>query len=220
MIARTLEPEIMDEPTRAKAYADADFSSVNQTFVEEMLSRFPQGAQGRILDLGCGPADIPLRLLTLAPRARISALDASPVMLELARKRLARTGAQSSVELILARVPDLPAGCAGFDGVVSNSLAHHLPDPSVLWSAVKKALKPGGFVYITDLIRSETEEKARETVETYSGQEHPLLKDDFYHSLLAAFTPEEVKAQLAEAGLESLDFSLISDRHWLVAGTL
>jgi hypothetical protein len=38
--------------------------------------------------------------------------------------------------------------------------------------------------------------------------------------LLAAYTVEEITQQLAQAGLESLEATTISDRHWLVSGTL
>ena len=46
-----------------------------------------------------------------------------------------------------------------------------------------------------------------------------MLKEDFYNSLLAAFTPAEVEDQLAAAGL-SLEIETISDRHLLVSGRL
>jgi len=43
---------------------------------------------------------------------------------------------------------------------------------------------------------------------------------DFYRSLLAAFTPAEVRAQLRAAGLEELAVEVISDRHLFVSGRL
>lgn len=220
MIARTLEPEIMDEPTRAKAYAKADFSDVNRNYVEGFLKAYPDLLKSSVLDLGCGPADIPVRIVLAAKDIRITAVDGSPVMIELAKKRLCETGLEDQITLLQARIPGLPLADGTFDAVVSNSLAHHLPDPSVLWEEVRRLLKPGGKIYITDLIRAESKEKARETVETYSGEEHPLLKDDFYHSLLAAFTVEEVQQQLKEAGLTAVRVQPISDRHWLAAGSV
>ena len=71
---RIPEPEeLMNDSTQAKAYAGADFSEANQLFVE-LLERLamagPQalGLQGRMLDLGCGPADIPLMLARRHPQ--------------------------------------------------------------------------------------------------------------------------------------------------------
>ena len=220
MIERTLEPEVMDEPQRAAAYAKADFSQVNDDFVAGLLRRCPEAAKSRVLDIGCGPADIPIRLLRKAPAAEISAVDASGVMIALAVDALAAQKLTGKIRLLVARVPGLPLESGSFDAVISNSLTHHLPDPNALWGEAKRLLKPGGFLYVTDLIRAESKERARETVETYSGNEHPLLKDDFYHSLLAAFTVEEVSRQLISADLGELEAQAVSDRHWLVAGTV
>ncbi|MBI4425546.1 MAG: methyltransferase domain-containing protein, partial [Elusimicrobia bacterium] len=75
---RTLEPEVMDAPERAEAYARADFSEVNQRFVDEFLGRCLEPR--RVLDLGCGPGDIPIRLARCAAKVRVTAVDASPAM--------------------------------------------------------------------------------------------------------------------------------------------
>ena len=46
-----------------------------------------------------------------------------------------------------------------------------------------------------------------------------MLKRDFFHSLCAAFTLPEVRAQLADAGLGGFRAEMISDRHWAAWGT-
>ena len=56
-------------------------------------------------------------------------------------------------------------------------------------------------------------------VETWSGTEPEVLKLDFFHSLCAAYTVEEVREQLLRAGLE-LEVEKITDRHLVVSGTL
>jgi hypothetical protein len=71
-----------------------------------------------------------------------------------------------------------------------------------------------------DLLRPESPERAAAIVEANAAGEHPLLKEDFYNSLLAAFTLEEVAGQLAAAGLGSLRSQQTSDRHWLVSSRL
>ena len=50
-----------------------------------------------------------------------------------------------------------------------------------------------------------------------SPLEPPVLKRDFYNSLLAAFEIEEVRAQLAAAGMSGLSVRTVSDRHLLVS---
>ena len=68
---RTPEPEeLMDEVEQARAYAEADFSAANNLFIE-LLEQLAQGPlSGRLLDLGCGPADIPLTLAQRNPELR------------------------------------------------------------------------------------------------------------------------------------------------------
>jgi hypothetical protein len=71
-----------------------------------------------------------------------------------------------------------------------------------------------------DLLRPETPEAARAIVERYAGEEPAILRRDFNHSLLAAFTEDEVAAQLAEMKLTGLLVDVPDDRHWVVAGRL
>ena len=55
-------------------------------------------------------------------------------------------------------------------------------------------------------------------MEQYSAGEPEVLKRDFHNSLLAAFNPAEVRAQLQAADLHELEVTIISDRHLLVSG--
>jgi ubiquinone/menaquinone biosynthesis C-methylase UbiE len=157
-------------------------------------------------------------LAKTASQVRVTGVDASPAMLELGRKALSAAGVGGRVELLCGRLPGLPLPEGGFDAVLSNSLAHHLPDATDLWREVARLAAPGGFVYVMDLLRPESPQRAKAIVEAAAKDEHPLLKEDFYNSLLAAFTLEEVRDQLAAAGLRGLEPKQVSERHWLVAG--
>jgi len=72
---------------------------------------------------------------------------------------------------------------------------------------------------VMDLFRPTSPDAARTIVETVAGNEQPILKEDFYNSLCAAFTAEEVRSQIKQAGLD-LDVIQISDRHMLIRGLL
>ena len=69
-----------------------------------------------------------------------------------------------------------------------------------------------------DLRRPQSRDEARALVERYAGDEPKVLREDFYHSLLAAFRPEEVHEQLARNGLDALTLEVTSDRHFVVWG--
>jgi len=124
------------------------------------------------------------------------------------------------VGLLEAVLPDLPLDAHAFDAVLSKDLLHHLPDPSVLWREVMRLGVPGAAVFVMDLIRPDTPEIARAIVTTVAGNEDAILQQDFFNSLCAAFTIEEVTRQLYAAGLGALEVTRSGDRHLLVQGRL
>src|SRR4051812_5776901 len=89
---RTLEPELMDHPEQALAYARADFEQENQGFVDRFREYFPEFTVGHILDVGCGPGDIPIRFARAMPGCRITGIDASEPMIGLARAAVTQAG--------------------------------------------------------------------------------------------------------------------------------
>jgi SAM-dependent methyltransferase len=217
---RVLEPELMEETSQAEAYAVADFAEPNQAFVSRFCELFPHVTRGEVVDLGCGTADIPIRLCLAWPGLRVTAVDGADAMLEHARVAIAGAGLSERISVRRATVPNaLPPG-SSFDAVISNSLLHHLPEPSVLWQEVRTLGKSGAAVYVVDLMRPASRARARALVDAYAADERDVLRRDFFNSLLAAFTVEEVQAQLAGVGLEGLRVEQLSDRHLGVSGRL
>ena len=218
VMERVLEPELMTDEQQAIAYAKADFSTSNQWYVDHLLADCPNQL-GNILDIGCGPGDVMLRLAAARPSVRITAIDGSNAMIELARKAVQRAGLRQRVTTLHGYVPGLPLEEHSFDAVLSKDLLHHLPDPMVLWSEASRLGRRGAAIYVMDLMRPESPEAARRVVETVARDELPILKDDFYASLCAAFTLEEVKAQVKQSRLP-LDVTQVSDRHMVIKGLL
>jgi len=218
---RTPEPELMDSEDQARAYAEADFSEANTLFEQQFLERLPQaGRGGRLVDLGCGPADICVRLGSRLAGWSITGLDAGPNMLKHAQAAVDRAGLQAKVELRLAHLPDHSLEARAFQAVVSNSLLHHLPDPTILWTTIRQVGAPGATVQVMDLSRPASEADAAAIVERHAAGAPRVLQEDFYNSLLAAYTPAEVEQQLQDCGLDGFEILQPSDRHWLVAGQL
>jgi ubiquinone/menaquinone biosynthesis C-methylase UbiE len=214
---RQPEPELMEDPEQVKAYAEADFSLPHQQFVDRLWDFIHEPAfNGIALDLGCGPCDISLRFAKAFPFSRIDAVDGSRAMLNYAATRMACVG--NRIRLIQGRLPFvLPERF--YEIIFSNSLLHHLPDPQILWQTVKQAAKPGTRVAVMDLLRPPSREAASALVDAYAGDEPDVLRHDFYHSLLAAFTLEEIRDQLQTADL-ALNAEQISDRHVFIKGVM
>ena len=215
---RVLEPEIMDDREQVIAYAKADFSSSNQMFVDRLIETYPDRLES-ILDIGCGPADIPIRIVRAVPSAKITAVDASLPMVEMAERAVQQAGFEDNIAVVLGRIPGLHIGKAQFQTIASKDLLHHLPDPSVFWKEVVNLVRGTTAIHVMDLYRPSSREDAKNIVESVSGNEPEILKRDFYHSLLAAFTVDEIQDQLDSASLP-LHLAKVSDRHFLVHGLL
>jgi SAM-dependent methyltransferase len=221
MIERVTEPELMDDPRQAWAYAQADFEQPHNEIIGRFARVFAHtDINDDVLDLGCGPADITVRFARRYPRCHIDAVDGAQAMLNHGRARIEQAGLSDRIRLLHYVLPacDLPR--AHYATILSNSLLHHLHDPMGLWATVKQAAASAARIFIADLMRPDSLQAARALVEQYAADEPEILQRDFYNSLRAAFTVDEVKAQLAAAGLNNLKVEAISDRHLVAYGSM
>ena len=107
--------------------------------------------QMRIVDVGCGTGEQTLGLEKLFPGADIIGVDVNAPSLALAQKLAQRV--RSKVRFIEAdicrnlseRLHDLATG--PFDLVCSMGVIHHLKDPRVGFTAVRKLVGPEGLFY-------------------------------------------------------------------------
>ncbi len=216
---RTLEPEVMDDPEQALVYAQADFEKENQGFVDRFREYFPDFSDGHALDLGCGPGDIPIRFAQAFPACRITGVDASAPMVRLAEEAVQKAGLSDRITFRCERFQDL-AGTNIVEAAISNSLLHHVPNPLQFWHKLRLTVKPGSPVLVMDLFRPDSPEEAQAIVDRYASGAPDLLRRDFYNSLLAAFTEDEIASQLARMNLTRLLIDVPDDRHWVVGGLI
>ena len=217
---RRPEPEVMDIPSEAAAYAEAGFGEVNQAFVDHLLALAGPVERARAVDLGTGPGDIPVRVARARPGWHITAVDASEAMLAIARGAGDDAGVSDRIEWLLADAKATPLPEAAFDVVFSNSILHHVADVAAFWAEVRRLGRIGALAFLRDLSRPATEAGALAIVEQYAGGESEVLREEFRRSLLAAWTPREIRAQLEAAGLSGLEVRLVTDRHLDVVGRL
>ncbi|MBF0371671.1 MAG: class I SAM-dependent methyltransferase [Magnetococcales bacterium] len=220
---RIPEPQLMLDKAQAKAYAEADFSLPHNHFVQLFQDHFPQwhNKPAYALDLGCGPGDVTRRFAQAHPQCLIHGIDGSREMIDQGRRMLARQeeGA-GQISLIHGLLPGASLPRARYEIILSNSLLHHLDNPQTLWQTIHERGLPGASIGIMDLLRPGTITTAKELVESHAGNAPQILKDDFYNSLLAAYTADEIEAQLQEAALDFLEVQVVSDRHITIMGTL
>ncbi len=217
---RIPEPELMNHPEQAKAYAEADFSEANKLFLQLFQRYFPDAEPLKVLDLGCGPGDITVAFARTFSRSRIWGVDGAEAMLKFARqKTMDDSNLSGRIRWLRARIP-ADIGIHGFDGVISNSLLHHLQDPGILWQSIRQYGQAGAAVLVMDLFRPANVDAAQALVDQYACDAPAVLQRDFFNSLCAAYRPGEIEEQLERAGLENLAVEIVSDRHVAVHGLL
>lgn len=210
----------MDEAGQALAYAEADFSASNELFVDLFKAQCPESFSGEVIDLGCGPADIPIRFAGAYPNCRVDAIDGAQAMLDLAAAAIEEQQLDKQISLHCQYLPAMDLDRAHYDAVLSNSLLHHLNDPADLWLSIAHCARPGASILVMDLLRPEDEILVDELVAIYAVDAPEVLRVDFRNSLFAAYTLQEVAHQLEAAGMGHLEVSQVSDRHLAISGKL
>jgi SAM-dependent methyltransferase len=196
---RATEPERLDEGvTDREALASlADLRFVNRWLgnhprflaaVRPYLSRSPRP---RLLDVGCGSADVPAALARASPSLLAVGVDI---------KLLHVRAAPAAVKTVVADVRALPFAAATFDVVTASLFLHHFDAaeaPGVLrtlYGLARRAL------VINDLRRARLPY-------VFGRAAFPLLfrsrvsVDDGLVSIRRGFTEREMRAAFAEAGI-------------------
>jgi len=155
----------------------------------------------RVLDLACGPANQLLQVARLNPQVHFVGLDASPTMLQCAQHTLEQAHIQN-VELLQGDMTRLThQGDASLDGVICTMSLHHLPDTTALATTlleIRRVLKPQGHIYLVDFGRL----KLRSTQHFLANdlRQSPQFTEDYFNSLRAAFSVEELTSAVAVLG--------------------
>lgn len=213
----------MDDPAQAAVYEEKYLESAYYLFVWCFQKFFPDLEKGiTVLELGCGTAGISLRLAKCLEVGRIDGVDGAESMLQYGREAVEKEKLSHLVQLFCGVLPEhLELPCRRYGVIVSNSFLHHLDDPLVLWDAVKRYGDANAAILVVDLIRPSCEADAQDIIKKYLPDAPPLLRRDMLASLLAAFTVEEVTAQLHRAGLsEQLCLKRVSPFQYAVYGRL
>ena len=96
-----------------------------------------------------------------------------------------------------------------------------LPIPEALWQTVRRYSRPGAAILVIDLLRPVDENTAELIIDTYVPDAPPILHQDMLLSLRAAYTLEEISAQLLQANLnEDLTLQMASPFQFAVFGYL
>jgi ubiquinone/menaquinone biosynthesis C-methylase UbiE len=208
--ARRLEPEIMDEADEAAAYmsagAEEHLARLDAAWIERVVASGPRGS-ARVLDVGTGGGQIPARVARRRPEWRIWAVDRSGSMLAAGRPAFQALCQEARVALApfrlgraLAEARALPFPDGAFDLVISNSLLHHIGNPTSVLDEIARVAGAAGRVLLRDLRRPPSALLPAWVAwhgRKYRGAMRRLYED----SVAAAFTPEELAIVLRHSDL-------------------
>jgi ubiquinone/menaquinone biosynthesis C-methylase UbiE len=212
MLPRVLEPEVMDSAEEARDYDAMDHAAVNAIFVSDFRAAWD--GVSPVLDVGTGTAQIPIEFCRAVPAVRVVGVDAAESMLGVGRDNLARAGLVGRVELKLADAKALPFADGSFAAVMSNSIVHHIPDPGAVLAEMVRVLRPGGLVFVRDLLRPADEPALATLVNLYAAGANDHQRRLFADSLRAALTLAEIRDLVARLGHDPAAVRQTSDRHW------
>lgn len=168
------------------------------------LSRLRPGEA--MLDVGCGTGTLALAARRVAGASgEVFGIDASPEMVERARRKARRAGLQ--IELRQAPAQALPFADGRFDLVTSTLMLHHLPrqDRQACVREMARVLKPGGRALVVEFARS-------------SQARGGLVRHLVRHGRVR---PADINGLLSDAGMAVLESGPLGllDLHYVLAAT-
>lgn len=109
-----------------------------------------------VLDIGCGAGNYTLQVLERLPNLDVTLLDLSAPMLERASERVAAVSS-GAIRTLQSDVRETDLGENQFDLILAAAVFHHLrteAEWAQVFGQLYRALKPGGTVWIYDLVEA------------------------------------------------------------------
>ena len=207
-LERVPEPEEMDEVEEVESYNSAaaarHLDALDNTFVEHLLRLLPTRETWNDsywgLDVGTGPAQIPIKILRQFPGLKIIGLERSPNMLACARQNAECAGMADRLLLLRADGHSLPFPDGVFSMVCCNSVLHHAREPLRLLREIFRVAAPDAAVLLRDLQRP-ARPLLRWHLWRHGRHYQGLMRRLFEDSGRAAYTLEELEDFIQKAGL-------------------
>jgi demethylmenaquinone methyltransferase/2-methoxy-6-polyprenyl-1,4-benzoquinol methylase len=132
---------------------------MDASWKRDALTSIVRGAQGATdaLDLACGTGDLAVAIARALPNMRVTALDASPRMIDEANRRLSdatRDGALASrVTTMVGDMAAIAVPTASVDLVTAGYGVRNVPDPTQSVREMARVMRPGALLVTLDFYR-------------------------------------------------------------------
>ena len=111
-------------------------------------------ARRQVLEVGCGVGAQIAVLLRRWPELVVTGVDRADVQLSHAREWLSPAIAAGRVRLTRGEGTRLPFPDRSFDGAFVCWVLEHASDPVAILKEIKRVLKPGGVMYVTEVFNA------------------------------------------------------------------
>jgi len=105
------------------------------------------------LDIGCGTGDLAIAVLHKDPSARLTGIDLSMPMIEIAQRKTRSLGVQDRAIYQTGDATALVFGDLSFDGIVSAFCLRNIDDRAKAFREMRRVLRPGGAIVILELTK-------------------------------------------------------------------
>jgi len=147
-----------------------------------------------VLDLGSGAGfDCFLAANRVGKTGKVIGIDMTPEMIEKARSNAEKNNIKN-VEFRLSEIENLPVADNSIDAVISNCVINLSSDKAKVFREIKRVLKPGGRISISDIaLHKKLPKKIQESVEAYVGCVAGAVLIDDYKRIVKASELKNVK---------------------------
>ena len=111
-----------------------------------LIERYELGPAPKVLDLGCGPGELSVRLLDMFAGTELVGVDLDAAHLERARERCRHFGDRARFQVGDALELELPAN--HFDLAVCRHLLQAVPNPRAVVENMARATRSGGWLHL------------------------------------------------------------------------
>jgi len=141
-----------------------------------------------VLDLGSGAGmDAILASKKVGNTGKVIGVDMTEEMIEKARENTKKQNI-SNVEFLLGEIENIPLEDNSVDTIITNCVINLTPDKSKAFSEAYRVLKPGGKIYLSDIVLlEELSEEQRKDEKLLSGcVAGALLRNDYLEKIKSA----------------------------------
>lgn len=174
---------------------------IDNNYVSKIQEYLPKS--GIVLDVGCGPGQIPLKIVENNPSLNVIGLDLSNRMVDIANEIAKNSPYPNNLSYMVGDASKMSFDDDSLDGVISHFFVEHLPNEEKVidvFNEIQRVVKPNGMIYVEDIVRPPSEELLQIYLDRATYDSNDVMKN-YEDSLRAAFSHGEWSEMLNRSNI-------------------